>query len=87
MTKRPQSKYILAQYLCFVVDEGEAMSRPAQAQNDTAEVEIKSGVVMMEGELTVPRGARGVVLFAHGSGGGAPRGRVVSTAFEQIARS
>jgi pimeloyl-ACP methyl ester carboxylesterase len=56
------------------------MSRPAQAQNDTAEVEIKSGVVMMEGELTVPRGARGVVLFAHGSGSSrhSPRNQFVA---------
>src|ERR671934_1899471 len=32
------------------------------------EVQIASGEAVLEGELNVPVGARGVVLFAHGSG-------------------
>jgi predicted alpha/beta-hydrolase family hydrolase len=38
--------------------------------------------VLLEGELRVPEGARGVVLFAHGSGSGrrSPRNRFVADA-------
>jgi putative phosphoribosyl transferase len=32
------------------------------------QVEIRSGGALLEGDLQVPQGARGVILFAHGSG-------------------
>src|SRR6478735_5945208 len=35
-----------------------------------AEVAIRSGAVTMDGFLEVPPGAKGLVLFAHGSGSG-----------------
>ena len=42
--------------------------------------QIRSGQIMLEGELSVPVGATGVVLFAHGSGSGrhSPRNRFVA---------
>ncbi|MDL4774754.1 MULTISPECIES: dienelactone hydrolase family protein [Thermomonosporaceae] len=43
---------------------------------------VPAGGVRLEGELTVPDGARGVVVFAHGSGSGrhSPRNREVAAA-------
>src|SRR5690606_1611764 len=40
------------------------MSSTAQEQTLT----IRAGAVQLEGDLAVPEGARGLVLFAHGSG-------------------
>jgi len=34
----------------------------------SSNVEIRSGGVILQGELSIPEGAPGVVLFAHGSG-------------------
>ena len=31
-------------------------------------IQIRSGAAMLQGELIIPDGAKGVVLFAHGSG-------------------
>jgi len=44
------------------------------------QVSIASGGVLLDGELSVPRGARGVVLFAHGSGSSrhSPRNQYVA---------
>jgi putative phosphoribosyl transferase len=44
------------------------------------EVEIPAGGVTLAGDLTFPQGARGVVLFAHGTGSGrhSPRNRLVA---------
>jgi pimeloyl-ACP methyl ester carboxylesterase len=44
-------------------------------------VAIPAGEVGLAGDLTVPPGARGVVVFAHGSGSGrfSPRNRAVAT--------
>jgi putative phosphoribosyl transferase len=44
------------------------------------EVEIRSGEVVLSGELSVPVGAQGVVLFAHGSGSSrhSPRNQFVA---------
>jgi putative phosphoribosyl transferase len=44
------------------------------------QVTVPAGPVKLEGNLGVPRGARGVVLFAHGSGSGrnSPRNRYVA---------
>jgi len=43
-------------------------------------IQVKAGPVTLEGNLGVPKGARGVVLFAHGSGSGrhSPRNRYVA---------
>jgi dienelactone hydrolase len=43
-------------------------------------VEVRAGPVTLEGNLAVPAGARGVVLFAHGSGSSrhSPRNRFVA---------
>jgi dienelactone hydrolase len=47
---------------------------------DRSAVRIAAGPVSLEGDLTVPAGARGIVLFAHGSGSGrhSPRNRLVA---------
>lgn len=44
------------------------------------EVQIPAGPVILEGSLSIPEGARGLVLFAHGSGSSrfSPRNRFVS---------
>ncbi|MER3428794.1 MAG: hydrolase [Pyrinomonas sp.] len=46
----------------------------------TREVKIPSGDLLLEGELSVPEGATGIVLFAHGSGSSrfSPRNRFVA---------
>jgi pimeloyl-ACP methyl ester carboxylesterase len=46
-------------------------------------VEVWTGEVGLAGELTVPLGAAGIVLFAHGSGSSrlSPRNRLVASAF------
>ena len=48
----------------------------------TREVLIPSGKVKLEGELNVPAGANGIVLFAHGSGSSrhSPRNKYVARA-------
>mgnify|MGYP001386738928 CR=1 FL=1 len=45
-------------------------------------VRIEAGGIVLDGDLAVPPGARGVVLFAHGSGSGrhSPRNRAVAAA-------
>src|SRR5205807_5612729 len=44
-------------------------------------VHIRSGAVQLNGDLSVPEGARGVVLFAHGSGSSrhSPRNQFVAS--------
>src|SRR5437867_6046383 len=44
------------------------------------EVQIQSGAAMLQGELNIPAGAQGVVLFAHGSGSSrhSPRNQFVA---------
>src|SRR2546423_14683702 len=44
------------------------------------DVQIASGAATLEGELSVPAGAQGVVLFAHGSGSSrySPRNQYVA---------
>src|SRR5437879_1930230 len=44
------------------------------------EVQIQSGAAVLQGELNIPAGARGVVLFAHGSGSSrhSPRNQFVA---------
>jgi putative phosphoribosyl transferase len=44
------------------------MQRAAQWQGEERLVRVTAGAVTLEGNLSLPAGARGVVLFAHGSG-------------------
>jgi hypothetical protein len=39
---------------------------------------ISAGGVMLEADITVPEGAHGIVLFAHGSGSGGARATATS---------
>ena len=52
---------------------------------ETSEVGVEGAGVTLPGTLTVPPGARGVVLFAHGSGSSrhSPRNRAVAGALQQ----
>jgi putative phosphoribosyl transferase len=52
----------------------------ANTMIDEVSVRVGAGWVTLEGNLSVPDGARGVVLFAHGSGSGrhSPRNRFVA---------
>jgi putative phosphoribosyl transferase len=47
---------------------------------DDDSIRVKAGPVTLDGDLSVPAGARGLVLFAHGSGSGrfSPRNRHVA---------
>jgi putative phosphoribosyl transferase len=49
------------------------------------EVRVPVGPVILEGNLDIPESARGVVLFAHGSGSGrhSPRNRYVAEELRQ----
>jgi putative phosphoribosyl transferase len=51
---------------------------PTSAEERT--VEVRAGRVALEGALVVPPHARGIVVFAHGSGSGrlSPRNRAVA---------
>jgi hypothetical protein len=48
-------------------------------------VRIEAGSVLLEGNLSLPEGARGIVLFAHGSGSSrlSPRNRYVAELLNQ----
>src|ERR1700738_2551888 len=48
-------------------------------------VPIAEGRVLLEGNLSLPKGARGIVLFAHGSGSSrfSPRNRCVAQLLNQ----
>jgi putative phosphoribosyl transferase len=52
----------------------------AQASGDARAVSIPAGPAALQGDLTLPAGARGAVAFAHGSGSGrhSPRNRLVA---------
>ncbi|MEX0659846.1 MAG: phosphoribosyltransferase family protein [Egibacteraceae bacterium] len=60
---------------------GGARRRDAHAR----EVTIPAGHAQLAGDLTVPRGARGVVVFAHGSGSSrhSPRNRQVAATLQE----
>src|SRR5438270_8092066 len=65
-----------------------ALSNTRQAGVERAhDVQITSGTAMLEGELSVPAGARGVVLFAHGSGSSrhSPRNQFVARTIREAA--
>ncbi len=57
------------------------MNQGAQTATAPArDVQIRSGIVMLQGDLSIPAGAKGVVLFAHGSGSSrhSPRNQLVA---------
>ena len=49
-------------------------------------VSVPAGTVTLEGDLRVPEGSRGIVLFAHGSGSSrkSPRNRYVAQALREV---
>jgi putative phosphoribosyl transferase len=51
-----------------------------------SEIQVPAGGVLLSGDLTVPAGARGVVLFAHGSGSSrlSPRNRRVAASLQSL---
>ena len=64
------------------------MGSPAPVMDGEAydeDVRIPLGALELEGRLTVPAGAQGVVLFAHGSGSSrhSPRNRYVASVLQQ----
>jgi pimeloyl-ACP methyl ester carboxylesterase len=44
------------------------MTRPVAQTVDERLVRVRAGPIMLDGDLRLPEGARGIVLFAHGSG-------------------
>lgn len=58
------------------------MNRTSTRGSEEHLVRFEAGPVTLEGNLSVPEGAHGVVLFAHGSGSGrhSPRNRYVAQA-------
>jgi putative phosphoribosyl transferase len=57
----------------------------SRREREERPVTVSAGTVDLEGSLGVPEGARGVVLFAHGSGSGrhSPRNRQVARALRE----
>jgi putative phosphoribosyl transferase len=57
----------------------------ARSEHEESQVMVQAGPVELEGSLGLPEGARGVVLFAHGSGSGrhSPRNRYVARALRR----
>jgi putative phosphoribosyl transferase len=56
------------------------MNSESRLGGEEGAVQVSAGPAVLEGNLSVPEGARGVVLFAHGSGSGrhSPRNRYVA---------
>jgi dienelactone hydrolase len=56
------------------------MDPQVKPQDEERLVRLAAGAVALEGNLTLPEGARGIVLFAHGSGSSrhSPRNRYVA---------
>ncbi|MFE7812276.1 phosphoribosyltransferase family protein [Streptomyces sp. NPDC057433] len=55
-------------------------AEPRHAVPEDPEVDVQAGATVLRGQLTLPEGAAGVVLFAHGSGSSrhSPRNRFVA---------
>jgi putative phosphoribosyl transferase len=60
------------------------MKETSSPGNAATPVRIAAGPVTLAGDLAVPEGARGIVLFVHGSGSGrhSPRNRLVAEALQ-----
>lgn len=56
-----------------------------EAQVDERTVRVSAGQAVLEGSLAIPRGADGIVLFAHGSGSSrhSPRNRYVAATLQK----
>ena len=56
------------------------MSKSSSLDRNARPIKIAMGPVMLEGDLAIPEGAGGIVLFAHGSGSSrqSPRNRFVA---------
>ena len=56
-----------------------------ERQHPDVQVRIPSDSILLEGTLTVPQGAKGIVLFAHGSGSSrlSPRNTYVAKALQK----
>ena len=56
------------------------MAEPVKWEGEERSVRVLAGPVTLEGDLSLPKAARGVVLFAHGSGSSrhSPRNRYVA---------
>lgn len=65
---------------CLELAAGHAVATPGTGPARDEDVEIPAPPVLLPGHLTVPDGAAGVVLFAHGSGSSrhSPRNRYVA---------
>src|SRR5690348_1987660 len=61
------------------------MDRGTRESGRERSVQVSAGPVTLEGNLSVPEGARAVVLFAHGSGSSrhSPRNRFVAGALRE----
>lgn len=59
---------------------GCVMKRTTKGESQSRSVQIVAGPVTLQGDLNIPEGAEGIVLFAHGSGSGrfSPRNRFVA---------
>jgi dienelactone hydrolase len=61
------------------------MEQPMQWEGEEHTVSVAVGSVLLDGDLSLPEGARGIVLFAHGSGSSrlSPRNRRVAQLLNQ----
>ncbi len=62
------------------------MDEPRRWKGEERPVRVTTGTVTLDGDLRLPEGARGVVLFAHGSGSSrhSPRNRFVATLLNEV---
>jgi pimeloyl-ACP methyl ester carboxylesterase len=61
------------------------MDNPINQTHETGLVRVPAGTVTLEGNLTIPDRAKGIVLFAHGSGSSrfSPRNRFVASTLQK----
>src|SRR3954471_24373317 len=61
------------------------MNKPSSLDRIARPIKLAIGPVTLEGDLNIPEGARGIVLFAHGSGSSrhSPRNRHVAQLLNQ----
>jgi dienelactone hydrolase len=69
----------------FITGRNTVMDRTSKIKVEDRSVQVPSGPISLEGNLRVPENARGVVLFAHGSGSSrhSPRNRYVAETLNQ----
>jgi putative phosphoribosyl transferase len=68
------------------LEEGrQAMAATSVARADQHLIQISTGPIVLDGNLDIPEGASGVVLFAHGSGSSrhSPRNNFVAQALQE----